>query len=405
VLLTGRTADAGFGPIDADLTDSPDAPLPAFLPPARIELPASSGAYFLVVADFNRDGRDDIAVIERRANQVGVLLNTTITGTIGPTFAAPVNLTTGFDATQAAAADFNGDGAQDLAITNPTQSRVEVHLNTTPALATTASFATRAPFATDPDPSQLPTSLAIGDLDGDGSVDLAVGSFGNPPTSGKVTLLRNTTAMSATVPTFAAKVELDAGLGVHDVVIADFDADGKRDLAVLNTSSARVSILRNTTAPTASLSFAAPLEFATAMDPRDLAVGDLNFDGRPDLVAASKFESSVSALMNTTATPDTVTFATYADHAVGAWPIAVAVSRPRHSLFPWVVAANQGSDSLTVLYGGFKVPRRCAARRVDERRCDRGLQWRRPEGPRRNGCRCGFDRDRAGSLTHSERRR
>ncbi len=109
-------------------------------------------------------------------------------------------------------------------------------------------FAPKVDFTT----GTSPKSVSIGDLNGDGKPDLAVGNVGKT-----VLIFLNTTATGATTPTFAPKVEFTTDYNPISVSIGDFNGDGKPDLATVNSSSARqtVSILLNTTAtnPTASI--------------------------------------------------------------------------------------------------------------------------------------------------------
>jgi hypothetical protein len=81
------------------------------------------------------------------------------------------------------------------------------------------------------------------------------------------------------LPSFAAPVGYATGTSPDAVVTADFNRDGRLDLAVANFSSNTISVLVGN----GNGSFQAAMNFATAANPRSLAVGDFNGDGKLDL--------------------------------------------------------------------------------------------------------------------------
>ena len=158
-----------------------------------------------------------------------------------------------------AVGDFNGDGRLDLTVANQSDNTVSVLLDTTATGAAVPSFSPQVTFAVGVDPN----SVAVGDFNGDGKPDLVVANAGNLDTGNTVSVLLNTMSAGATVPAFAPQVTFAAGGGPNSVAAVDINGDGRPDLAVANYSDNTVSVLLNTTTPlTAVPSFAGQQTFA-----------------------------------------------------------------------------------------------------------------------------------------------
>lgn len=240
----------------------------------------SAEVYSVAMNDIDGDGKPDLAISSANNNTVSVFRNTSAPGAFS--FAAVVNFSTAVGTRNRALnlGDLDGDAKPDLVTVDHQANTASVFQNaSTPG---SINFINRIDFAT----GLLPRSVVIGDLDGDGKPDLAIPNF----TSNTISLFRNT---SSGAISFAAKVDLTTGNGPRLSRMGDLDGDGKPELIVPNYSSNTVSVFRNTSA-SGTLSFDAKTDFATGTNPYSAALGDLNGDGKLDLITPNYGSNNVS---------------------------------------------------------------------------------------------------------------
>ncbi len=228
-----------------------------------------ASARSIATADLNNDGKLDL-VTAGQSQGVAVLL-----GNGSGSFGAATILTTGFSTVGVAVGDLNGDGKPDVAATG--QNLIAILLGDGNGGASQLSSYV---------PSESAIELVTGDLDGDGKLDLASSncfSCGSATTvffgdgSGKL--------RSASV--------LAMGSSPFSIASGDLNNDGKIDLAIANINQNNVSILL----ANGSGGFAAPVTFAVGNQPRSVALGDLNGDQKLDLVTANFNSGTVSVLL------------------------------------------------------------------------------------------------------------
>ena len=300
--------------------------------------PAGVGPYFVTVADFNRDGKPDLAVSDfgrgNKGHTVGILL-----GNGDGTFQAPVPYQTDVFPRYTAVADFNGDGNLDLAITAnqglSTGDFVDILLGNGDG-----TFQPRMKYLG----GRYLGGVAAGDFEGDGKVDLAVvdteitsqsvdilrgngdGTFQAPVPyrfdgqaygpivvadfnhDGKLDLAVTVQDTLLSFPDYVAVLLGNGdgtfqepssryptgGVNASDLVFGDFNGDGNLDFAVPTTQTKTVSILLGNGDGT----FQAPSDYSAGFSPFGLAVGDFNHDGLPD-IGFTQYLGQVNIMLNT----------------------------------------------------------------------------------------------------------
>ncbi len=364
------------------------------------------GGAALLLADLDGDGDLDLALGNggpegNPGSTVSVLLNNG-DGTLAPRASYEV----GSRPLSLAIGDLDGDGDLDLVSGNEKSGDVSVLLNNGDA-----TFAPGVPYdangcASTPGACAYIRSVSLGDADGDGDLDLAVGHLLDDrisvlPGNGDGTFAAEVLYSVGLQPVFAGFGELNAAGGpdlavlaaspgedklvlllndgqgrfgsVYDtggwpqgVVIGDFDLDGDLDLAAINSAVAgynHVGVLFNNGDGT----FAEPVLYdVAAIHSHDLTVGDLDLDGDLDFVVTNGgngIDNTVSVLLNS----GDGTFAAPVTYDVGTAPVSAVIGDLDDDGDPDLVVTNQWSDSVSVLLnngdGTFaqQVPYACAA--------------------------------------------
>jgi hypothetical protein len=227
----------------------------------------------VAVGDLNGDGRADLVVANADSPNVSVLL-----GKGDGTFQAAVNYALGVWPTSAAIGDFNGDGKADLVVTNsPTFNSAYVSILLGNGDGT---FQTAVNYGV----GNGPTSVAVGDFNGDGKADLVAA---NSQSNGVSVLLGKGDG------TFQAAVNYAADLAPTSVAVWDLNGDGNADLVVANQNSDDVSVLLGNGDGT----FQAALQYSAGSLPQSVAIGDFNGDGKADLGVVNRLGNNASILL------------------------------------------------------------------------------------------------------------
>jgi hypothetical protein len=285
----------------------------------------------IAAGDFNGDGIPDLIVSyvngTSSPGSVGVLL-----GNGDGTFKSPTSSpATGIKLESIAVGDWNGDGNLDVAVANAGSNTVTVLLGNGSGTLT----ATAASPATGADP----VSIAVGDFNGDGILDLAVANANNA----NVTIL-----LGNGDGTFTATAASPAtGDSPYAITAGDFNGDGKLDLATANNNSNTVTVLLGNGDGTFTPASASP---ATGNNPNSIVAGDFNGDGKLDL-AVSNLDANSGGTITVLLGNGNGTFTPAASPATGGNADSIAVGDWNGDGIADLAVANQLNNALTVLLG------------------------------------------------------
>jgi hypothetical protein len=335
---------------------------------------ASDHPAVAVPADFNRDGRMDLAVADHQGNLVSLLY-----GTANGVLERVSTVQTGPTPRSIAVGDLNGDGYPDVVSGNLDANSVSVILN-----HAGTSFGPRVDL-----PVDRPQTVTLADFNGDGALDLAVlaaSSLSIIIGRGDGTFLErsDTPIRSNGVSSVAiANIDADSTLDVvavspdinstyyyvflghgdgsfagaaswyldqpfQQVIASDLNQDGKTDLAFTSSefdppiaSNGFAGVLLGNGDGT----FGSPTDFETGYTPEALVAADFNADGRPDLAVANASGNTVSLLLGNGGG----TFGTKIDFGVGRNPSGIVAADMDGDGRIDLVTCDQSGGTVTVL--------------------------------------------------------
>ncbi len=306
-------------------------------------LPPNSGLYDICMCDFDGDKRLDIAAANDNANFLDIIPNTS--SGVGNVNFGKIQISLGTKSLHVTCGDINGDGKPDMVASEAgaTGDRIFVFQNSSAGAGSFTfirseikflgkktkrieiadldldgkpeliisdaknnniiilqNLSTVASISFDPTPRIITIpgaastdGIAVGDLNGDSKPEIITSQFITG--SSNLYIIQN----KSTIGNFVLGDIITKTISgtIVNIRMGDLDFDGKQDIAVTQLLNAAISIFRNQSTLT-QITLAAPVSVATEDRPWGLDFGDLDGDGKTDIVVASVVKKNLTILNN-----------------------------------------------------------------------------------------------------------
>ena len=306
------------------------AQTPTFAPVTTYSTGANNYPYSVALGDVNGDGRPDIVSANGSSSTAGVFL-----GQANGGFASMTAYSTGaFSYPRSVAlGDVNGDGRLDIVTANSSRSEVGVLLG-----QISGGFAPVTAYSVGA--TSYPSSVTLGDVNGDGRLDIVTAN-GNSSTVG--VLLGQAGGGFAPVTIYST----GASSNPNSVTLGDVNGDGQLDIVTANTDAGTAGVLLGQTRG----SFGSVTAYSTGANsaPHSVTLGDVNGDGRLDIVTANSNTATAGVLLGQTSGG----FGPVTTYSTGGFnsPYSASLGDMNGDGRLDIVTANNGTSTAGVLLG------------------------------------------------------
>lgn len=275
---------SGFSPTKFLLTFGGEAGITTTDFTAQTDFNAETGLYDLCLCDFNSDGKTDIATASTASNSFSIFQNTS---TLGSFSATKTNILLNAKTLHTTCGDLNGDGRPDMVVSENDGDRVFIFRNTGAGMGFSITFVKLT--------GRKVKRVAIADLDLNGKPDVVV----SDQSSNTLTILPNQSSLAAI--SFGTPVSLTvAGASSTDALqLADLDGNGLPEIITtqFNTTS-DIYIFENNSSP-GTFNFTDMSTLTASSNIVSLKTGDLDGDSKPDIAATRLLGNDIVVYRNT----------------------------------------------------------------------------------------------------------
>lgn len=263
----------------------------------------SSGNYptgHMIFGDLNGDGKPELVTTQSSAS-LKVFPNTSTLGNIS--FGNPIIVTNNyaFNPAHLQIADFNNDGKPDIAGHDNVRGLIIKNTSTAGGMSFEYEYLWNMNAGSGGGDIN---DMQVGDVDGDGRTDviMSTGFYQTP----SLCLFRNTSING--VISFAQKMDFPFNnvAAYSSLAIADFDADGKVDAAVIQREQNKLTVFKNISVP-GSINYATPVHFNILPSSQSVVAGEVDGDGKPDIIVTYYYDR-VFTLQKNTSSNGQITF-------------------------------------------------------------------------------------------------
>jgi len=258
---------------------------------APIDFASENELYDLSLNDFDGDGRVDIITANNNSNLVTVYQNTSTIGTVGFT---KKFITINSNTLNVNSRDLDGDGKPDAVISKSGIPGDRVYILRNTSVVGNITFDTPDFLIVD---GNIARRIELEDLDNDGLPEIIVTNQENS----KITIFKNNSTPGsisfAPFITYEVIDPIEPNINISGLAVRDLNGDGFPEIAVARFLEKNIYIIPN-------LSQVGLLQFGSVQilnvpgNLMNLVIGDINLDGKHDIVVAKLQQSQVTVMLN-----------------------------------------------------------------------------------------------------------